>query len=527
MLGKLCGQSGELDRAFPHLQQAVALAPDFVGAHIALGNVHKLRGEAAAAAASYRTALALDPDCAPAFHNLGLLLKLQGRQEEALSHLKRAYELAPDLGDALKEWSLSLVQLGRFEEALEVLNEVLAGQPGFVQALICRGFVYQKMHHPQAALSSYEAALQLETGDAELFNNLAIVLQDLGRLDEALAHYDKAIALQADPKLRQLPVFHRALARLLKGDWTAWDDYEARLESEDSPPRPESYPRWYGGDLAGRTILVYGEQGLGDELMFASCLPQVIAAAGHCVIECSPKLHGIFSRSFPTATVYAATPGRQVPPENRAGGIDCESPAGSLPRHLRRSAAAFPQHPGYLRAAPERIAYWRERLAALGPGLKVGISWQGGTHQTRSPLRSIPLPQWLPILNAAQAHFGSLQYGDCHDALGELAARHGMHVTHWQEAIDDYDETAALLCALDLVISVCTAVVHLGGALGRPVWIMAPYCPEWRYGFAGKGMPWYPSVRVFRQPSFGEWSPVIERVAAELKRAVRSGRSPS
>ncbi|MDH5536914.1 MAG: glycosyltransferase, partial [Betaproteobacteria bacterium] len=165
---------------------------------------------------------------------------------------------------------------------------------------------------------------------------------------------------------------------------------------------------------------------------------------------------------------------------------------------------------------PQRVAAWCERLDSLGPGLKVGISWRGGTHVSRSPLRSIPLSQWSPIFDAAPAQFVSLQYGNCAGELEEISARQRKRIVHWQEAIDDYDETAALVCALDVVVSVCTAVIHLGGALGRPVWIMVPSNPEWRYGSEGESMPWYPSVRLVRQAAFGEWPPVIAAVANEL-----------
>jgi hypothetical protein len=191
---------------------------------------------------------------------------------------------------------------------------------------------------------------------------------------------------------------------------------------------------------------------------------------------------------------------------------------GSVPQYLRQTYADFPRHSGYLKADPERVQRWRERLAALGGGLKVGISWQGGAVKTRRAVRSLALAQWLPILRAAGARFVNLQYTDCSGEIAEFKAASGIELVDWPEVREDYEDTAALVSALDLVISVCTAVIHLGGALGKPVWVMAPYSPEWRYGIAGEEMPWYPSVRVFRQPRYGEWEPVIERVADELQR---------
>jgi hypothetical protein len=170
-----------------------------------------------------------------------------------------------------------------------------------------------------------------------------------------------------------------------------------------------------------------------------------------------------------------------------------------------------------LRADPARMAAWRERLAALGPGLKVGISWQGGTHKSRRPVRSLALARWQPILDVRNVHFVDLQYSDFSSELAALSEATGICVHSWEIVRTDYEETAALVSSLDLVISVCTAVIHLGGALGRPVWVMAPFSPEWRYGSAGEEMPWYPTVRVLRQPEYGNWDAVVSRVARSLR----------
>lgn len=515
LLGALLGQEGDLDRAMAHLTEAVRLSPGSEEAHLGLGNVHRLCNAPEAAAASYRRALAINADSAAAHYNLGLILRHLGEFTAAAEHLQRAYLVSTDLADAARECALCRIHLGAHEAAIAILQKALEAHPEAGELHAALGLAYQKLHQPQRALECYEKARSFGQSGADLLNDLGYVLQELGRLPEALSCYEQAIALQPDFPLAR---FYRALARLLTGDYAGgWPEYETRLISEDRPRRPASYARWAGEPLAGRTILVWSEQGLGDEIMFASCIPQVVDAAQRCVVECSAKLEGLFRRSFPGARVYAAEPDYSIPEAIQEESIECETPIGSLPLHLRRSTQDFPRHRGYLKADPERIVLWRQRLSSLGEGLKVGVSWQGGTHLTRSPLRSIALSRWLPILDTDGAHFISLQYGDTAVALEDLASRHGKHVTHWQEAIDDYDETAALVSALDLVISVQTAVVHLTGALGRPAWIMVPYCPEWRYGFAGDTMPWYPSVRVFRQSSFGEWEPVVNAVSRELR----------
>jgi len=515
LIGALYGQEGDLERALAHFTEAVRLAPMSEDANLGLGNVYRLRDAPEAAAASYRRVLAINADAPAAHYSLGLVLRNVGEFGAAAEHLQRAFLLSPDLAEAAKECALCQIHLGAHEAAIAVLEKALEGHPEAGELHAALGLAHQKMHRPQVALQCYEKARSLGHADAELFNNSGYVLQELGRLPEAFSCYEQAIALQPDFPVAR---FYRALARLLIGDYAdGWSEYETRLMSEDKPRRPDSYVRWAGEPLTGRTILVWGEQGLGDELMFASCLQQVVDAARRCIVECSPQLEALFRRSFPGARVYAAEPDRSIPAAIKAESIDCETPIGSLPLYLRRSAHDFPQHHGYLRADPGRVAIWRQRLSALGSGLKVGVSWQGGTHLTRSPLRSIPLSRWSPIFAAEDTCFISLQYGDTTAALEELASRHGRRVTHWQEAIDDYDETAALVTALDLVISVQTAVVHLTGALGRPAWVMVPYCPEWRYGFTGESMRWYPSVRLFRQPSFGEWEPVVNAVAGELR----------
>jgi len=522
-LGVAQAQEENYSGAAEHLGRAIAINAQLIGAHVDLGNVLRLRGEADAAAAAYRRALELDRSNPLAHYNLGLLLRQAGDAAAALPHLFRARDLMPEHADALNELALCLIELHRFEEAIERLETELARRPDSAAVNTWLGFVYQKMLRATDAWECYQRAAALGAGDAEFFNNRGIVLQDLGRLEEALASYGHALELQPDYPLAR---FHRGLVRLMLGDFErGWPDYEVRLVSEDNPQRPARYPRWDGSPPSGRTILAWGEQGLGDEMMFASCLHEIIDAGGRLIIECAPKLEGLFRRSFPGATVYAATPERAIPPPIAARNIDLEIPTGSLPLFFRRGPGTFPRHRGYLHADPQRIAGWRERLARLGPGLKVGISWQGGTHKSRSPLRSIALERLEPVLACAGTRFVSLQYTDARQEIAELAARRGIVVEHWPEAIADYEHTAALVCALDVVVSVCTAVIHLGGALGQRVLIMAPHSPEWRYGFAGESVPWYPSVRILRQTAAGDWEPVIAAVAGVLRELAADPRS--
>jgi hypothetical protein len=198
-------------------------------------------------------------------------------------------------------------------------------------------------------------------------------------------------------------------------------------------------------------------------------------------------------------------------------GIDLQVPAGSLPLCLRRDEGDFPPPAAYLRADEAKADRWRARLRALGPGRVIGVSWRGGTPRTRTERRSLTLEELAPVLRLPGHHFVSLQYGtEAAAELAQHAAATGLRVHHWPEAIDDYDETAALAAALDGIVSVCTAIVHLGGALGRPVWVATPRVPEWRYGAQGERMPWYPAVRLLRQTQSGDWTPVVEALRRDL-----------
>jgi tetratricopeptide (TPR) repeat protein len=484
------------------------------------GRALQAKGELARAQLRYEKSLALDPRDAARWTALGKLLRDRGQLRLACSCYRAAYELDPAAPGSLRRFTGALVEAELADEALAIATDAAARATQSFEAQLSLGYVHLKRHEPEAALACCEAAARLGDGDAELLDLRGAALQELGRLGEALASYEQAADLQ--PR-NPLYAFHRGLVRLLLGDFArGWQDYELRLADAGAVQRPRAAAPWDGTPLAGRTLLVYREQGLGDEIMFASILPELIGAGAHCVVECEPRLAGLFRRSFPAVEVIASRDDRALP--ERPGGrrIDFEIAAGSLPLHLRRAASAFPRHTGYLDADPTRVARWRERLVALGPGLKVGLSWTGGVRKTRRGLRSLDLARLMPALACPGVRFVSLQYTpEAAAEVARLAEEHGVHIQHWPDAISDYEDTAALACALDLVVSVCTSLVHLCGALGREVWVMAPHSPEWRYGASGDTMAWYPSARMFRQPGFAQWQPVIGAVAAALRERAR------
>jgi hypothetical protein len=346
--------------------------------------------------------------------------------------------------------------------------------------------------------------------------NFGWVLAESGQTQEGLALLDRVLATQpGDAELRLM----RAVIELKHGNYASgWKDYGARMESKLSVPRPFRFPDWRGDSPAGKRVLVYGEQGLGDQIMFASCLPDLLREAATCVLDCAPRLAPLFQRSFPSVRVFGTAQDDPAPAWlDSVGAMDVQIPVGELPRRYRGRAEDFPAHSGYLAPDPVKVALYRQRLAALGPGPKVGLSWRGGTKTSRRDMRSIGLAGLTPLLEGLPAHWVSLQYTSCGDEIATFCERTGIPVHHWQDAIDDYDDTAALVTALDVVVTVCTAVVHLAGALGRPALVVVPIAAEWRYGAAGEAMPWYPTVRLFRQTRAGEWGDVLAQILAALQ----------
>lgn len=302
----------------------------------------------------------------------------------------------------------------------------------------------------------------------------------------------------------------RAHACLKDGRFAeGWKDFEARHFSPLAAPSQTRLVDQKLDSVGGKKILICAEQGLGDQIMFASCIPDILARGATVALECDRRLIGLFRRSFPSLKIFPHPFSEEHPdwPEFGLAGT-LQIPIGSLPGQFRRTWEDFPTQAGYLRADAEKTAAWRVRYAALGPGPYVGISWRGGTSTTRRQLRTIPLSEWSGILSR-QGTFISLQYGDCAQEVASIAEG---RLHHWPEALADYDETAAMVAALDMVISVCTAVVHLGGALGVPVHVLTPAIPEWRYMAHGERMPWYPSARLFRQAPGEAWAAVLGRV---------------
>lgn len=499
---------GDAQAALVAYRQAVALAPDNVDALSGEGECSLALAAADDARDSFETALAHAPQSARALCGLGRLLREAGDPAGAAARLREA---APH-PDVLFELGLALNRLEDAAGALDAYQRALALEPAHHGAQVNLGLVYlSQLGEPQRARACFAAAVAAHPGSVAAQANLGLALEETGDADAALAHYEHLIA--HDPAAVEYR-WNRGLALLRRGEFArGWEDYELRhVRGGRDLRRDFGLADWDGRDAGRHHLLVYGEQGVGDEIMFAACLPQIAAAAAGVVLECDARLATLFARAFPQIAVHGAARDGARDWLRRHPALDRQLAIGSLPRFLRRQRADFPAHDGYLVPDPARLAVWRARLAG-GPAPAIGLAWRGGTRKTRGTLRSLALADLLPLAAARHGRFVCLQRGDCSD---ELAAAHaaGLAVEWWPQALDDLEETAALIAALDAVVSVDSTVAHLAGALGRPGVVLLPRVADWRYGSEGERMPWYPSLRLLRQTRGGEWASVVAAAAA-------------
>jgi len=505
-LGILRSQQGRPGEALAAFTRALAVKPDYLEA---LGSRARLLREVrrpAEALADFDRALAIEPRQAQLLNLRGLALIELGRHDEALASFERALTVRPDYVVALNNRGNVLQDLRRPAEALASYEAALAVQGDHVGALYNRGTALRNLRRPLEALASYDRALALKPDHVDALNNRGLVLTDLRRPQEAIASYEAALAIR--PDLAEAHA-NRGCLRLLIGDFErGWSDHEWRWRTPDLAPwrRDFAQPLWLGeAPLAGKTILLHAEQGLGDAIQFVRYVPRVVESAGRVVLEAPPALAGLFSRL--AASVSIVSRGAALP------AFDCHCPLLSLPLAFKTRLDTIPATTPYLSAAAERVSKWRERLPP-SPARRVGIAWAGNPHFKNDRARSIGLTRLAPLLVAPGVEFLSLQKdlrpGD-REALGAYP-----QLRHLGDAIEDFDDTAAIISLVDLVISSDTSVVHLAGALGKPVWILLHHAADWRWLLDRSDSPWYPTARLFRQPRPDDWEDVVGQVKAEL-----------
>ena len=483
-------------------------------------------GDLVGAEALYLKVLGVDEANAVALHNLGLIRLHGGNTPVALELLSAAVQQLPKEPVFRFNLALALQQAGRLAEAQDEYRQVVRLNPGYRAAWENLGVVQQDLDRYADAEMSYRKALALEPCSAIAHRNLVVLLRADGRLEEALRQCD--LALECEPMNASIAV-QKGVMLLSQGDYAGgWPLNEWRYWNtealDNSPPCRVALPKWDGSSLEGRHILACGEQGIGDEIMYASCIPDLARQAQAVTVACAERLVPLFTRSFPNTAVRAVKDAMVVlqPHDD----FDTHISLPSLPRYLRTDAQAFDGRP-YLQADRAAVACWRDRLAALGDKPKIGVSWRGGQGDTKvRAARSLELNQLQPLFERDDVVFVDVQYGEHAEELARFGAAGGRPPVAFAEIdpLRDMDDFAALLSALDLVISVDNSTVHLAGALGVPTWVLLPPAADWRWGLSGERSVWYDSVWIWRRGGQGAatWPELIEQVGAQLDSGVPS-----
>jgi Flp pilus assembly protein TadD len=499
-LGLALARAGRTAEAAAAYREAVARAPAHAEAHNNLGVALAALCETEAAEECYRAALRHAPGLAAAEANLGALLCRVGRWDEAEEALRRALRAAPDVPAALNSLGTALAARRASAEAEECYRRALALDPAYAEAHNNLGTLLEAEGRFAEAEQALGAALRLRPDYAEAASNLGNVLVALGRLDEAEHAYRAALRLRPGEASSEynLGVALLSAGRLREG----WAGYERRWDRRGAARRELPAPLWKGEEIGGRILLVHAEQGLGDTIQFCRFLP--LLRARHLIFEVPRPLARLLAGQRVGARIVAS--GEPLPP------FDLHCPLMSLPHRLGTTLETIPAGP-YLAADPGLVAAWAARLAAL-PGLKVGLVWAGNRDFAADARRSIDPALLAPLLGVPGATFVSLQLG---------ARAPAPALADWTGEIEDFADTAGLVAALDLVIGVDTASVHLAGALGKPVWLLNRFDSCWRWLRDRPDSPWYPTLRQFRQASPGDWEGVIGAARAALIQAPQTG----
>ncbi len=496
LLGTIAQAAGEYDRAVDLISRAIAVKPDYADAHINLGAALIATTRFEEALASLGQALALAPDSAEAHSNMGVALMKLDRPDEAIESYRRAIEIRPEYDEAHFNLGNALNETGRPGDS-----------PGDAPG-----------DSPGDAAESYRRAIALKPEHAEAHHNLGNVLRDRGRPDDAIASYRRAIEIR--PEYAEV---HHNLGFALLGMGArqeGLDEYEWRwrVSTCGSSPPPFRKPLWNGtDDLAGRTLLLWPEQGPQDIATWVSGIPEIIDRAGHCIVEVFPKLVPLFARSFPEAEVR---PDRESLNAAPAEDFDVHLPLGSLFRHLRQDLSSTAD--AFLIPDPDRVAFWKQRLAELGPGPYAGISWKSPLITPARAPNYTRIDEWAPLFSQA-ARFINLQCGgDDRDDRARAEERLGVTVHDFDDLdlYDDLDDVAALAAALDVVISVSTAVAAIAAGVGTPVWLIAWRQSPWNnFLLAPRG----PDVTRFERNTDESWDAVFAALAERLRDLTENG----
>ncbi|SFB20042.1 Tetratricopeptide (TPR) repeat [Collimonas sp. OK607] len=539
ILGVICAATGQKDEAAQLFRQALALDGKNVSLYYKLARVQFESGQLEAALLAYEKIIALGyikpeillaktvalinlqrhrealdcieqalaewPDYADGWSHKGSILYQLGHFEEALACFDQALSLQPATADSWYKKSMALDKLKRHADALTSVDRALAIAPKNAAYLLDRAVILHQLERYAESLSDNETALALVPGNAEAWGDHGLTLSRMKRHQQALGSYQRALGLRAD---YADALSNQSLSQLVLGQFEAgWQSYEYRWKKGNADfPRHTEIPLWLGQQaISGKRILLWSEQGLGDTIQFCRYAALVAASGAEVVLEVDPALKTI-AQTMGDFKVIAI--GEKFPQ------VDYQTPLMSLPLVFKTDLETIPASPFYFKADDEKKESWKNRQSFANGKLKIGLVCSGNAGNTNDHRRSMPLQEFAPPLQLDGAEFFLVQK-DIREA-DQTYLLQASKLRLVANDIADFDDTAAIIANLDLVISVDTSVAHLSGALGTPVWILLPWAPDWRWLLDRDDSPWYPSARLFRQDQAGDWQSVIERVSSAL-----------
>ncbi|MFZ2066604.1 MAG: tetratricopeptide repeat protein [Xanthobacteraceae bacterium] len=501
-------EAGHLHKAERLYNAALAEQPDNFDAFHGLGGIALRRGRPDTALVFFQEALKADPGRADGFASLGLVFLALKDFARALTSFDAGLRFAPDDAELRNRRGVALSELGRAGEALQEFERVLAVAPGHFEALGNRANTLFKLNRPLEAIDLYDRALERKPGNAPLWTNRAIALRRLERPHEALLSAKRALAAQPDFAPAH---FVDSTVRLYLGDFAAgWRGYEWRWGGVMAKERRKlTAPLWLGeGDVAGKTILLHAEQGFGDAIQFVRYAPLLAARGARVLLEVQPQLVRLLSGLAGVAQVLP----RQAP----LPPFDLHCPLLSLPLAFGTALDSIPDAIPYIAVPDEAAALWRERFDATCADRRprIGLVWSGERAHDNDLNRSMSLATLAPVLELPHVQFFSIQ----HDVRAEDAPllRTREDIPQIGQKFSDFADTAAAIAQLDAVIAVDTAVAHLTGAMGKPLFLLLPFAADFRWMRERGDSPWYPSARLFRQQQFGDWTGAVEALRNEV-----------
>jgi len=513
LLGLVAFQKGRLQESLQLLEGVIRGAPDNLMACYNLGNILMRLGDHRRALEFHERALRLKPDDYWILMNRGVSLSQLRRYTEATDSLRRAIALSPTQADAWQNLATCLKEQKRFEEALAAYDEALQRRPDYTEAWSGKGSVLHSLTRYDDALACFDRALQCDPRNAEAWSNKGATLGDLTRYAESLVCFDRAI--ESDPSYQE-SYWNKSLIQLLLGDFEeGWRNYRHRWQIRSAASyRHSELPRLETlAQARGKTILVWAEQGLGDSLQFVRYLPLLVAQGCRVVFEVQPALCALFANLAGVSVVPQGQP---------CGTVDAQVALLDLPCVFETRVHTIPATVPYIRPVPESVERWRAELGLAGDKPNIGLACSGNAAQDNDHHRSMPLGTLAPLFGRANCYLLQKELRDADRACLE----HHPEVRYLGEQLASFEDTAAIVANLDLVVSVDTSLAHLAGAMGHPLFLLIRWAPDWRYMLERKDNPWYPSAQVFRQTTQGDWVSAVKMMLAAVDALKATYRHP-